>query len=58
MLVMNDRKSGNVVGITLWESEAEMLASAEGEYLQEQRSRIIAHVRRPPEFEGYEIKVL
>ncbi len=58
MVVMKDRKAGKVVGITLWESEAEMLASAEGEYLQEQTSGIIAHLRRPPEFENYEIEVL
>jgi hypothetical protein len=27
MLVMNDRKAGKVVGLTLWEGEAEMLAA-------------------------------
>jgi quinol monooxygenase YgiN len=58
MLVMNDRDAGKIVGITLWESEAEMLASTQGEYLQEQISRIIAHLRRPPEIESYEIEVL
>jgi heme-degrading monooxygenase HmoA len=58
IVVMNDRKAGKVVGITLWESEAEMLTSAEGEYLQEQTSRIIGHLRRPPGFENYEIEVL
>lgn len=58
MVVMNNRKAGKVVSITLWESEAAMLASAEGEYLQEQISGIIAHLRRPPEFENYEIEVL
>ena len=58
MVVMKDRKAGKVVGITLWESEAEMLASTEGEYLQEQTSGIIAHLRRPPEFENYEIGAL
>ena len=58
MLLMNDRKAGRIVGITLWESEADMRASAEGEYLQEQVSRVITHLRRPPEFEHYEIEVL
>jgi heme-degrading monooxygenase HmoA len=28
MLIMNDRQAGRVVGITLWESEADKLASA------------------------------
>ena len=58
MLILNDRKAGKIVGITLWWSEAEMRASAEGEYLQDQVSRVITHLRRPPEFEDYEIDVL
>jgi quinol monooxygenase YgiN len=58
MLIMNDRQAGRVVGITLWESEADMRASANGEYLQEQVSRVITYLRRPPEFEDYEIEVL
>ncbi len=58
MLILNDRKAGKVVGITLWDSEAKMLASAKTEYMQEQISRIITHLRRPPEFEDYEIEVL
>jgi quinol monooxygenase YgiN len=58
MLIMNNRQAGRVVGITLWESEADMRASAKGEYLQEQVSRVITYLRRPPEFEDYEIEVL
>ena len=58
MLIMNNRQAGKVVAITLWESEAEMLASAEGEYQHDQVSRIITHLRRPPEFEDYEMEVL
>jgi len=58
MLIMNNRQAGTIVGITLWESEADMRASAKGEYLQEQVSRVITYLRRPPEFEDYEIEVL
>ena len=58
MLIMKNRQAGSIVGITLWESEADMRASAKGEYLQDQVSRIITHLRRPPEFEEYEIEVL
>jgi quinol monooxygenase YgiN len=58
MLIMSNRQAGKVVAITLWEGEADMLASAEGEYLQDQVSRVITHLRRPPEFEHYEIEVL
>jgi quinol monooxygenase YgiN len=58
MLVMNNRQAGKVVGITLWESEADMRASEASEYMQDQVSRVITHLRRPPEFEAYEIEVL
>jgi quinol monooxygenase YgiN len=57
-LLMSDRQTSKVIGITLWESEAAMLASEEEEYLQEQVSRVIPGLRRPPEFENYEIEVL
>jgi heme-degrading monooxygenase HmoA len=58
MLLMSDRQATKVIGITMWESEADMLASEEGEYLQEQVSRLITHLRRPPEFERCAIEVL
>jgi quinol monooxygenase YgiN len=58
MLIMTNRQAYKIVATTLWESEADMLASEEGEYLQDQVSRVIAHLRRPPEFERYEIEVL
>lgn len=58
MMLLKDREAETIVSITLWESEADMLASAEGEYLQEQISRLIVHLRRPPEIEYYEIEVL
>jgi quinol monooxygenase YgiN len=58
MLLMSDRQASKVIGITLWESEAHMLASEDEEYLQEQVSRVMPGLRRPPEFENYEIEVL
>jgi quinol monooxygenase YgiN len=58
MLIRSNRQAGKVVAITLWESEAQTLASAEGEYLQDQVSRVITHLRGPPEFEDCEIEVL
>ena len=58
MLIMSNRQADKIVVITLWQSEADMLASEAGEYLQEQVSRLITHLRRPPEFEHYEIDVL
>jgi quinol monooxygenase YgiN len=58
MLLMSDRQASKAIGITLWESEADMLASEDSEYLQEQVSKIITGLRRPPEFENYELEVL
>jgi hypothetical protein len=58
MLILNNRRRGKVVAITLWESEADMLASEKGEYLQDQVSRLITPLIRPPEFEEYDIDVL
>ena len=58
MLLMSDRRASKVIGITLWESEADMLASEDEEYLQEQVSKIITRLRRPPEFENCELEVL
>ena len=58
MLIMSDRRASKVLAITLWESEAAMLASEEGESLQEQVSRLITHLRGPIEFEHYEVEVL
>jgi heme-degrading monooxygenase HmoA len=58
ILIMNNRQASKIIGITLWESEADMAASEREEYLQDQVSRVITHLRRPPEFEDYEIEVL
>ena len=58
MLLMSDRQASKVIGITLWESEAAMLASEDEEYLQEQVSKVITSLRRPPEFENCELEVL
>ncbi len=58
MLIMSNHQASKAIGITLWESEAAMLASEDEEYLQEQVSRVMPSLRRPPEFENYEIEML
>jgi quinol monooxygenase YgiN len=57
-LVMGNREEGKVLGLSLWETEEEMRASESGEYLQEQVSRVITLLRRPPEFEDYEVAAI
>jgi quinol monooxygenase YgiN len=54
-VVLANREEGKVVGISLWETEQNLLASEFGEYLQDQVSRVISLLRRPPEFESYEV---
>ena len=54
-VVMGNREQLKIVGLTLWSTEADMLASEEGEYLQEQISKVLPLLRRPPEFEPFEV---
>jgi len=54
-VVMGNRDEGKMVGISLWETEEDMLASESSECQQDQVSRIITLLRRPPEFEAYEV---
>ena len=56
--VMSDQEASRVVSITMWETEAEMLASERGEFLQEQFSRVIALLRGPPLIERYRVDLL
>lgn len=54
-MVMGSREELKIVGITLWSTEADMLASEEGEYLQEQISKVLPLLKLPPEFESLEV---
>lgn len=54
-VVMGRREELKIVGITLWNTEADMLASEEGEYLQEQISKVLLLSKSPPTFETFEV---
>lgn len=54
-VVMGRREEGKIVGVTFWNTEADMLASEEGEYLQEQISKVLPLLKRPPTFEAFEV---
>ena len=58
MILLENRQAGKIVTITMWESRVEMLASQRGEYVQEQVSRLITLLSKPPEIEDYGIEVL
>jgi heme-degrading monooxygenase HmoA len=51
LLVMSDVEADRVLGITLWDTKADMLAGERGEYLQEQISNLILFLAEPPVME-------
>jgi heme-degrading monooxygenase HmoA len=57
-IVLGDREAGKVVCISMWETEADMLASEREEFFQEQISRVIVVAAGPPFIEHYRLEVL
>ena len=55
--VMVDRKTGNAVTITLWESEEDAVANEKNRYYQEQVAKFITFFKKPPIREGYEVVI-
>jgi len=53
--VFMDRKTGNGMVITLWESEEDAVANEKNRYYQEQISKFITFYKKPPIREGYEV---
>ena len=54
--LMTDAESSKILSITVWESEADMLASESGGgYLQEQVARFDSVFAEPPIFSHYEL---
>ncbi len=50
-----DRKSGEGMAISYWESEEDALANEKSRYYQEQVARFITFYARQPIREGYEV---
>lgn len=53
--VLMDRKTGNGMVITLWESEEDAVANERNRYYQEQVTKFITFFKKPPIREGYEV---
>ena len=54
--LMTDAGGGKILSITVWESEADMLASESGSgYLQEQVARFDSVFAEPPNFSHYQL---
>jgi heme-degrading monooxygenase HmoA len=58
LLVMSDVEADKILGITLWDTEADMLAGEHGEYLQEQISKLILFLAEPPVIEHHVVDVM
>ena len=55
-LLLTDRASGRVVGITLWETEQDLRASEEaGGYYHEQLAKLAPFFASPPSRDAYEV---
>ena len=55
-LLLTDRASGRVVGISLWETEQDLRASEEdGGYYREQLAKLAPFFASPPSREAYEV---
>jgi heme-degrading monooxygenase HmoA len=52
-----DRKTGVSIAITLWENEADMLATESSHFFQEQLVKFITFFKAPPIREAYEVVV-
>ena len=55
VVVLGHWDEGKVVGTSYWNTEEEMLASERGEYLQQQISRVITFLSKPPIVEHYQV---
>ena len=54
--LMTDAGSGKALSISVWETEADMLASeSDGGYVKEQQAKIGVLFAGPPELEHYEL---
>jgi heme-degrading monooxygenase HmoA len=56
-LLLVDRKSGNAISITLWESEEKEKAARESGFMQEQIAKFESMLIATPEIDAYEVIV-
>jgi len=54
---MTNAASGNFLALSVWETEADMLASESDGFSREQFAKIGALMAGPPEFDHYELSV-
>lgn len=52
---LTDRKTGNSIPVTLWESEEDMMATEKSRFFQEQVVKFMDFFKAPPIREAYEV---
>src|SRR3712207_2948549 len=57
LLVMSDDETDKILGITIWDTKADMLANEDGEYLQEQIGNLILFLAEPPVIKHHAVEV-
>ncbi len=55
--LLTDQATGKALSISLWETEADMLAGEKSEYLQEQVAKVAHFLTARPITEHYEVSV-
>ena len=58
LLTLTDRSAGKGISITLWETEADMIAGENSGYYQQQLAKFKDVFGAPPVREAYEVSVL
>jgi len=57
-LLLADRSSGEVMSVTMWDSEAAMLAGEASGYYQEQLAKLVSMFKGQPDMKHYEVLLL
>lgn len=55
--ILTDSKTGKAIGITLWDSEEDAIATEQSGYYQEQLGKLKDLLIAPPIREGYEVAI-
>ena len=56
-LLLTDAATASAVSITLWDSEADLLASESNGYFRQQIGKVSALLARPPQRQGFAVRV-
>ena len=58
LLLMSDDEADNLLDVTLWDTEADMLASEHEDFFQEQIGKLILFLSRPPTIRHHVVDIM